>query len=124
MYVNLQELLLKATAKELHDTELAEVLKVHGEDLDTFQLIGQRLLLPQVVASMGYDTSRFSVDDLISFFHSLKLFQSENCTLDKLLLVMPATNAMSEWSYSALKRVKTYLLATTGDARLNHLIEA
>ena len=35
---------------------------------------------------------------------------------------MPATNAVSERSFSALKRVKTYLRATTGDARLNHLM--
>ena len=126
MYTNIQELLLKATANELYDAELAEVLKVYGEDLDTFQLEGQLLLLPQVAASMGYDTSRFSVDDLITFFQSLddsrKLLLSEICTLGKLLLVMPATNAASERSFSALKRVKTYLRAITGDARLNHIL--
>ena len=33
---------------------------------------------------------------------------------------MPATNAVSERSFSALKRVKTYLRSTT-DCRLNHL---
>ena len=38
VYVNLQELLLKATAKEAYDAELAEVLKVYGEDLDAYQL--------------------------------------------------------------------------------------
>ena len=48
---------------------------------------------------------------------------SENSTLGKLLLVMPATNAVSELgSFSALKRVKTYLRSTTGDSRLNHLM--
>ena len=47
---------------------------------------------------------------------------SENSTLGKRLLVMPATNAVSELgSFSALKRVKTYLGSTTGDSRLNHL---
>ena len=35
---------------------------------------------------------------------------------------MPATNAISERSFSALKRVKTYLRSTTGDSRLNHLM--
>ena len=35
---------------------------------------------------------------------------------------MPATNAVSERSFSALKRVKTYLRSTTGDSRLNHLM--
>ena len=35
---------------------------------------------------------------------------------------MPATNDVGERSFSALKRVKTYLRSTTGDSRLNHLI--
>ena len=35
---------------------------------------------------------------------------------------MLATNAVSERSFSALKRVKTYLRSTTGDSRLNHLM--
>ena len=38
------------------------------------------------------------------------------------MLVMPATNAVSERSFSALKRVKTYLRSTTGEGRLNHLM--
>ena len=35
---------------------------------------------------------------------------------------MPATNGVSERSFSALKRVKTYLRSTTGDSTLNHLM--
>ena len=38
------------------------------------------------------------------------------------MLVMPATNVVSERSFSALKRVKTYLRSTTGEGRLNHLM--
>ena len=34
---------------------------------------------------------------------------------------MPAANAVSERSFSALKRMKTNLRSTTGDSRLNHL---
>ena len=35
---------------------------------------------------------------------------------------MPATNAISERYFSALKRVKTYLRSITDDSRLNHLM--
>ena len=42
--------------------------------------------------------------------------------LAKLLLVMPATNAVSEKSFSALKRVKTYLRSITTDQRLNNVM--
>ena len=47
---------------------------------------------------------------------------STACKLLQLLLVMPATNAMSERTFSALKRIKTYLRRTMMQARLNHLM--
>ena len=46
IYVNLQELLLKSFASERCDTELAEVVKMFSENLDSFKLKGQLLLLP------------------------------------------------------------------------------
>lgn len=44
------------------------------------------------------------------------------CWLGKLQLVIPATNAVSERSFTALKRVKKFFCATTGDARLDRLM--
>ena len=40
----------------------------------------------------------------------------------KLLLVLPATNATSERSFSALRRVKNYLRSTMTQERLNNLM--
>ena len=42
--------------------------------------------------------------------------------LMKLVLVMPATNASSERTFSAMHRVKSYLRATMSQERLNHLM--
>ena len=39
-----------------------------------------------------------------------------------LVLVMPAINASSERSFSALRRMKTYLRSTMSQSRLNHLM--
>ena len=102
-------------------------MAVYGDtDLQQYKLEAQLSLLPEVVQAMGYDTSRFDIADLLDFFQSLgnarKLLLSEICTLGKLMLVKPATNAVSECSFSALKRVKTYLRSTTGEGRLNHLM--
>ncbi len=47
---------------------------------------------------------------------------SEVCTLVKLILVLPATNAVSERCASALRRVKTYLRTTMSQKRLNNLM--
>ena len=113
-------------ASEPCDTELAEVMKMYSEGLSSFKLRGQHLLLPQSAESMGFDTSEFDVNDLATFLQSLdssrrKLLR-EISTLGKLLLVMPATNAVSKRSFSALKRMKTYLRSNTGDSRLDHLM--
>ena len=83
------------------------------------------MLLPQTAESMGFDTSEFDVNDLVtlqSLDSSSRKLLSEISILGKLLLVMAVTNAVSERSFSDLKRVKTYLRSTTGDSRLNHLM--
>ena len=67
-----------------------------------------------------------NVKELVEFVQSLrastKCFVSQVIVLAKVLLVMPATNAVSEQSFSAMKRVKTYLRSITSDCRLNHLM--
>ena len=44
------------------------------------------------------------------------------CKLVRLLLVMPATNAQSERSFSAVRRIKTYLRSRMSQKRLNNLM--
>ena len=128
VYQSIQELLLQAVAGEDHDEELAKVMAAYGDtDLQQHKLEAQLSLLPEVVQAMGYVTSRFHVADLLDFFQSFgnarKLLVSEICTLGKLMLVMQATNAVSERTFFAeLKRVKAYLRSTTGEGRLNHLM--
>ena len=55
------------------------------------------------------------------FVKTCNIFPSGMVIL-KLLLVSPATNSLSERSFSALKRVKTYLRYATSSNRLNHLM--
>ena len=118
---SIQELLLKAVVGKDHDEELAKVRALYGDtDLQQYKLEAQLSVLPEVVQAMGYDTFRFDITDLLDFFQSpgnaRKLLLIEICTLGKLIIVMPATNAVNECSFSALKRVKTYLHSTTGEA--------
>jgi hypothetical protein len=47
---------------------------------------------------------------------------SQVCRLLSLLLVMPTTNAVSERSFSCLRRTKTYLRATMTQNRLNNIM--
>ena len=46
----------------------------------------------------------------------------EVCTMARLILVMPATNAVSERSFSSMRRLKTYLRSTMCQCRLNHIM--
>ena len=56
--MNIQDTLLKSSASERCDTELPEVMKMNGGDLDSFKLKGQLLLLPQTAESVGFDLRR------------------------------------------------------------------
>ncbi len=71
----------------------------------------------------GSETPLTDLMSVISYLRSLstvqKSFYSEVVKVAKLILVMPATNATSERSFSALRRLKTWLRTTSSQARLN-----
>ena len=54
----------------------------------------------------------------LNFSKAVLTIYSEVVTLLKLILVSPATNATSEQTFSAMRRLKTYLKSTMGQARL------
>ena len=72
-------------------------------------------------ASASNETRLTSVESVVTYLKSLNdvelAFYSEVVKLVKLILVMPATNAVS--GFSALRRLKTWLRTTTLQARLN-----
>ena len=51
--------------------------------------------------------------------NGVKALLSQVIKLIRLLLVMPATNAISEQSFSTMHQVKTYLRSTMSEKRLN-----
>ena len=53
---------------------------------------------------------------------TVSVFFSQVCRLVNLILVMPPTNAVSERSFSAMRRLKTYLRSTMCQSRLNHVM--
>ena len=71
-------------------------------------------------------TKNVNIFDVKSYLLSLSPTQlsliSKVKHLMQLILVMLATNASSERSFSALRRVKTYLRATMKQDRLNYLM--
>ena len=52
---------------------------------------------------------------------TLRAISQNMAYIVKLLLLVPATSCSAERSFSSLRRLKTYLRSTMGQARLNHL---
>ena len=120
IYRNLEELLLKSANRKDYSTELKEVVKQYKNDFDELELTTQLQIFGDNFESL------VTLKEAISFLKSLsagqKMFFKQVCRLAKLIIVMPSTNAASERSFSAMKRVKSYLRNTMGQARLNHLM--
>ena len=90
-----------------------------GEDLQGEELRVELLMLKNCFQAMHF-TMKNLKDQLLRYQH---LFP-ELCKLFRLLLIMPATPATSERSFSSLRLVKSksYLRTTMKQERLNHLL--
>ena len=64
-----------------------------------------------------------NLKDVIQYLRNFSAAEQEVLSqvvkLVRLILVNPATNAISEGSFSAMRRIKTYLRSTMGQSRLN-----
>ena len=118
-----ESLLLKSAKKEDYSEELKFVLDFYHNDFNESSLQLHLQLLGMSTQSNGSNPTLF---DIIDFLRSLSLSKtaamSEVCTLAKLTVVSPATNAVSQRSASGLCRIKNYLHYTMSQQRLNILI--
>ena len=130
-YQSLQSLLLKACRLEECESDLQTVCQFYKDDFDQnllrTQLQTLGLHFQQVQGQpAGSTNTKFNIFDVKNYFLSLSPGQlsllSNVKRLMQLILVMPATNASSERSFSALRCVKTYLRATMKQERLNYMM--
>ena len=124
MYRNVQDLLLNAVTSKDYTTQFKFMGDFYGSDLNSQLLQSQSNIFKTAFADKKNGQSVLS--DIIEYFRGISPSQkellSEVCTLLTLLLVMPATTAVSERSFSSLRRLKTYLRSTTTQNRLSHLV--
>jgi hypothetical protein len=125
MYANCEQLLLKAAKGETYEEELEKVLGFYGSDFSRTSLQTQ-LQIFAADCSTGVKSSDPHLSDVLRYMQTLDTAKvaliSQVASLVKLVLVMPATDAVSERSFSALKRVKSHLRTTTSENRLNSLL--
>ncbi|CAC5381633.1 unnamed protein product [Mytilus coruscus] len=119
------EALIQCIRGNEFEGELNAITTFYGDD---FQKDNLRCQLKMVSANFESDCKREDVvfADIVKYVKSLskgeKVWLNEVVKLIKLVLVMPATSATSERSFSSLRRMKSYLRSTMKQARLNSVM--
>ena len=113
IYQQLENLLLKTVHKENVKKELNVVSSFYGNDLDVDKLKLQLTLLQDQVSTKS------DLQDVVMYLRSFSVAQQELLSelvikVTHLILVSPATKAISERSFSAMKTIKSYLCSTMG----------
>ena len=127
MYKNLESLLVCAANGQDCDEYFDHVTSLYKDDFDRALLSAQLQNLRTWFADREpRTTGTVSLGECVAFLQGLSLAQksffSEVCQLARLILVMPATNAVSERCFSTMRRLKTYLRSTMSQSRLNHVM--
>ena len=119
IYDQVEQMLVNAANGKPFEKNLDDIVDFYKDDLDKFQLETQLSLLP---VQFGRENGKVSLEDIIKYLRNLTNAQkmSQVIIVTKLLLVAPATNAVSERSCSALRRTETCLRTTMTQKRLNN----
>lgn len=124
MYKNLEWLLVTAANQQCFEAYFQQVTSFYKDDFKPVELGAQLLNLGTWFLKERQKS--VSLQDCLQYLRSLsdgqRSFYSEVCCLARLILVMPSTNAVSERSFSAMRRLKTYLRSTMRQTRLNHIL--
>ncbi len=117
-YSKVESLLLKAMKGEEFEEEYDFVCAFYNDDVSSTPLKIQLQTLATQISEKNP-----SLIDLLEYMKHLNPSQfsmfSEVFTLLKIVLVNPSTNSASERSFSAMRRIKTYLRSSMSQARLN-----
>ena len=108
------------------------LLEFYKKDIDGKKLVRQLIMLPDLVAEVRKTSPAFS--SLNSFTNAWTLVDimntsqltfgmfSELAKFLKIFLTIPVTTATAERSFSALRRLKTYLRSTMTQEKLNNVM--
>ena len=115
---------MKVCSDESYEENLAFVVEFYGDDFNIKQLESQ---LKTFRTLYSEKTSEHPcIKNMRNVLQSLSSAQRSMldmvCQGFHILLVMPATNCTSERSFSALRRIKSYLRSNMTQACLNHLL--
>ena len=123
-FSSVEQPLFKACGGQFFKEELDVVCNFFYDDFNKEDLVAELSTLHTLYHSVVEEVP--SVNSiktaLLTMSHAQRMLLNTVCRLFQLLLILPATNATSERSFSALRRIKSYLRSTMTQARLNHLM--
>ncbi|XP_041374138.1 zinc finger MYM-type protein 1-like [Gigantopelta aegis] len=124
---HLEDMLLKCVTEDpIYSNDMDCVVDFYKDDIDKTTLHTQldcfKVLIKQSVDNVNTLTISQIVDVIRERKPASRTMFCDIVTVLKLISVMPATNAISERSLSALRRVKTYLRSSMTQERLNHVM--
>ena len=125
MYKNLESTLVGAANGQVFDECFDSIVTFYKDDFDPSALSAQLQTLGTLFADSSLSrpiSLQNCIDHLCEFSPAQKLFFCEVYCLAQMILVMPATNSVSKRSFSAMRRLKTYLRSTMCQSRLNHIM--
>ena len=128
----IETLIIKAS-NCVHNTEIAipeSILKLYSKDIDMEKAEVQLRMLPDLVKAFKQSeglhvltiTNMRSIADILNKVPLAKDIYSEIDKLLRLYLTVPVTMCTAERSFSALRRVKTYLRSSVTEERLNNVL--
>ena len=101
----------KSNCESYHDDVLSEVLNFYDTDFHADNLKTQLKLFRNMIQDQN--SKEFGYGDIIPIFKNLKPeqrnFISEVCKVVELILVLPASNAALEHSFSKMKIIRSRL---------------
>ena len=101
-------------------TDANQIVKFYGDDFEEKKLILHRDMFLDICDSKNLKVSNFQdVVTILNSENNLRDLLSEFVKFIRILLTIPVTSCTSERSFSALRRLKTFLRSTMTQKRLN-----
>ena len=124
MYKNIESLIIATIKWGTAEHFFAAVTVFYSSDFDIDQL---RLHLQFMATNYPQEQREaVTVRNVCVYFQKMSTFEksllSQAVVLSKLLIVMPATNAISERSFSSLRTLKNNMRSIMSQERHNHLL--
>ena len=124
MYTHIEQTLLKGAVGLDVDQHINMLLTIYKDGFGYIQLKSQLLTLSSSLKLILQSNMPLTTKGLIRHMQELnpgkKALLSQVFQLAQYRLIMPASNAVSERSFSVLRRIKAYLRNTMTQNILNH----